>query len=286
MPDTNTTESATSQYVPSWNSKGLEAAVAQACEAAPVSRVAGQWGLPPETVRRLDKRVLEHSQHYLGPQGGRGGPAPGGASRPRSPPRPDALRARPAARVCAARPEMRTSGRRHGADGPARPSLAGPGRPRRCLRPGSRRAGATGRRPRPGSPRGAGHPRPPGPLGRSRATRSRPARGRVDSPLGQTRGASPSPGPRRRNRSGRALTASPRRRRMARGQREIAVPTPGADARLHPPSGPFPGAPGCRVGVRGGGRISTARRDAVCLGYAAVVVPHSPPEGRHGARRE
>jgi transposase len=36
----------------------LEAAVAQACEAAPVSRVAAQWGLPPETVRRMDKRVL------------------------------------------------------------------------------------------------------------------------------------------------------------------------------------------------------------------------------------
>jgi transposase len=36
----------------------LEAAVAQGCEAAPVSRVAAQWGLPPETVRRLDKRVL------------------------------------------------------------------------------------------------------------------------------------------------------------------------------------------------------------------------------------
>jgi transposase len=37
----------------------LEAAVAQACEAAPVSRVAGQWGIPPETVRRMDKRVLQ-----------------------------------------------------------------------------------------------------------------------------------------------------------------------------------------------------------------------------------
>jgi transposase len=36
----------------------LEAAVAQACEAAPVSRVAAQWGLAPETVRRMDKRVL------------------------------------------------------------------------------------------------------------------------------------------------------------------------------------------------------------------------------------
>jgi transposase len=36
----------------------LEAAVAQACEAAPVSRLAAQWGLPPETVRRMDKRVL------------------------------------------------------------------------------------------------------------------------------------------------------------------------------------------------------------------------------------
>jgi transposase len=37
----------------------LEAAVAQGCEAAPVSRVAAQWGLPPETVRRMDKRVLQ-----------------------------------------------------------------------------------------------------------------------------------------------------------------------------------------------------------------------------------
>jgi transposase len=36
----------------------LEAAVAQDCEAAPVHRVAAQRGLPPETVRRLDKRVL------------------------------------------------------------------------------------------------------------------------------------------------------------------------------------------------------------------------------------
>jgi transposase len=36
----------------------LEAVVAQACEAAPVSRVAGQRGLPPETVRRMDKRAL------------------------------------------------------------------------------------------------------------------------------------------------------------------------------------------------------------------------------------
>jgi len=36
----------------------LEAAVAQDCEAAPVSRVAAQRGLPPETVRRMDKRVL------------------------------------------------------------------------------------------------------------------------------------------------------------------------------------------------------------------------------------
>jgi len=36
----------------------LEAAVAHACEAAPVSRAAIQWGLPPETVRRMDKRVL------------------------------------------------------------------------------------------------------------------------------------------------------------------------------------------------------------------------------------
>jgi transposase len=37
----------------------VEAAVAQACEAAPVSRVAPQWGLPAETVRRMDKRVLQ-----------------------------------------------------------------------------------------------------------------------------------------------------------------------------------------------------------------------------------
>ena len=52
----------------------LEAAVAQACEAAPVSRVAAQWGLPPETVRRMDKRVLRRwaaarprrPLHYLG----------------------------------------------------------------------------------------------------------------------------------------------------------------------------------------------------------------------------
>lgn len=36
----------------------LEEAVAQACEAAPVSRVALRWHLPPETVRRMDKRVL------------------------------------------------------------------------------------------------------------------------------------------------------------------------------------------------------------------------------------
>ena len=32
----------------------LEAAVAQDCEHAPVSRVAAKWGLAPETVRRLD----------------------------------------------------------------------------------------------------------------------------------------------------------------------------------------------------------------------------------------
>jgi hypothetical protein len=32
--------------------------VAQGCEAAPVSRVAAQGGLPPETVRRMDKRGL------------------------------------------------------------------------------------------------------------------------------------------------------------------------------------------------------------------------------------
>jgi transposase len=52
----------------------LEAAVAQACEAAPVTRVAAQWGLPPETVRRMDKRVLQRwaaarprrPLHYLG----------------------------------------------------------------------------------------------------------------------------------------------------------------------------------------------------------------------------
>jgi transposase len=36
----------------------LEAAVAQECEAAPVHRIAAQRGLPPETVRRMDKRVL------------------------------------------------------------------------------------------------------------------------------------------------------------------------------------------------------------------------------------
>src|SRR6266702_2235524 len=36
----------------------LEAAIAGDCEAAPVSRVARAWHLPPETVRRLDKRVL------------------------------------------------------------------------------------------------------------------------------------------------------------------------------------------------------------------------------------
>lgn len=52
----------------------LEAAVAQACEAAPVTRVAAQWGLAPETVRRMDKRVLQRwaaarprrPLHYLG----------------------------------------------------------------------------------------------------------------------------------------------------------------------------------------------------------------------------
>ena len=37
----------------------LEAAVTQECEAAPTSRVALRWGLPPETVRRMDKRVLK-----------------------------------------------------------------------------------------------------------------------------------------------------------------------------------------------------------------------------------
>jgi transposase len=36
----------------------FEAAVAQECEQAPVSRVAARWGLPPETVRQLDKRAL------------------------------------------------------------------------------------------------------------------------------------------------------------------------------------------------------------------------------------
>ena len=52
----------------------LEAAVARACEAAPGSRVATQWDLPPETVRRMDKRVLRRwaagrprkPLHYLG----------------------------------------------------------------------------------------------------------------------------------------------------------------------------------------------------------------------------
>jgi transposase len=36
----------------------LETAIARDCEAAPVSRVARTWQLPPETVRRLDQRVL------------------------------------------------------------------------------------------------------------------------------------------------------------------------------------------------------------------------------------
>ena len=36
----------------------LEAVIARECEAAPVSRVALAWHLPPETVRRMDKRVL------------------------------------------------------------------------------------------------------------------------------------------------------------------------------------------------------------------------------------
>lgn len=36
----------------------FEAAVAAECEQAPVSRVAARWGLAPETVRQLDKRVL------------------------------------------------------------------------------------------------------------------------------------------------------------------------------------------------------------------------------------
>jgi transposase len=52
----------------------LEAAVARDCEAAAVSRVAAQRELPPETVRRMDKRVLRRwaaarprtSLHYLG----------------------------------------------------------------------------------------------------------------------------------------------------------------------------------------------------------------------------
>src|SRR6266566_2593091 len=52
----------------------LEAVVAQDCEAAPVSRVAVQRGLPPETVRRMDKRALRRwaaarprtPLHYLG----------------------------------------------------------------------------------------------------------------------------------------------------------------------------------------------------------------------------
>lgn len=37
----------------------LEAAVAQDCTAAPVSRVAAKWGLAPATVRRIDKRALQ-----------------------------------------------------------------------------------------------------------------------------------------------------------------------------------------------------------------------------------
>jgi transposase len=52
----------------------LEAAVAQDCEAAPVHRVAALRGLAPETVRRMDKRVLQRwaaarprpPLHYLG----------------------------------------------------------------------------------------------------------------------------------------------------------------------------------------------------------------------------
>ena len=52
----------------------LEAAVAQDCEAAAVSRVATRRGLPPETARRMDKRVLRRwaaarprtPLHYLG----------------------------------------------------------------------------------------------------------------------------------------------------------------------------------------------------------------------------
>ena len=52
----------------------LEAAVAQECEQAPVSRVAARWRLPPETVRQLDKRALRRwaasrprkPLHYLG----------------------------------------------------------------------------------------------------------------------------------------------------------------------------------------------------------------------------
>ncbi len=38
----------------------LEAAVAQDCKAAPVSRVAVKWGLAPATVWRIDKRALQH----------------------------------------------------------------------------------------------------------------------------------------------------------------------------------------------------------------------------------
>jgi len=36
----------------------LEAAVAQDCEHAPVSPVAAKWGPAPETIRRMDRRVL------------------------------------------------------------------------------------------------------------------------------------------------------------------------------------------------------------------------------------
>jgi len=52
----------------------LEAAVAQDCEAAPVSRVAAQRGLPPETVRCMDTRVLRRwaAEHPRPPLRSRG----------------------------------------------------------------------------------------------------------------------------------------------------------------------------------------------------------------------
>jgi transposase len=40
--------------------KRFAAAVARECEDAPVNRVAGRWGLSVQTVRRIDKRSLEH----------------------------------------------------------------------------------------------------------------------------------------------------------------------------------------------------------------------------------